>query len=115
MSSDGKINVTSINQHGGITANTVNFGTQPRTLTADMKAKLKSTLSEYSISKIEVQSTIGDNEALQLNDEITSFVKSLGYEANSTMAVFAKALPASIQLIEPDSNGTFQIRIGPNR
>lgn len=99
---DTSVSVTSYNQQGGITAQEVNIGQQPRSLTFENKNFLES-LSEINPSKqITIECVLGDGEAFQFANEIKSYLESLGWNVNGVdQAVYS--IPVIGQTIFPDA------------
>lgn len=77
--SDDKINVTSYNQSGGITAGTVNIGAQPRHFTAADAQALTKAIPPGS--PVTVTAFGPDSEALAFAFEIYTWLQANGYPA----------------------------------
>lgn len=73
-----KINIISNNQSGGITAQNVHIGKQPRNFDDEAKTDLTKLLNDKS-QEIEVISIMGDNESFGLAVEVVDYLKSSGY------------------------------------
>jgi hypothetical protein len=101
MSSDDT-RVTSYNQSGGITAHTVNIGSQRRSL-SNMPKLRASLLADLPRDKpIDVEHTFGDAEAANLADEIYEFLR---------VNAFKLAYPAPSQrMIHPRPKGVGVIK-----
>jgi hypothetical protein len=82
MAKDGTINVTSINQQGGITAHTVNVGQQPRSLQSPGADALKAQiLRDVPRDKtITVMALMGDADGHRFAAEIYEFLKANGFK-----------------------------------
>lgn len=79
MSDDKRINVTSFNQSGGITAHTVNIGPPQRSLAqeAGLRAQI---FNEVPRDKpIQVFAIMGDSESYRFAAEIHAFLKANGF------------------------------------
>lgn len=97
--------VTSHNQTGGITAHTVNIAPQKRTLTPEMKAQLLSMLPKERT--IEVESPIGDGEAIEFAQENWEFLKASGFKMSQDGLIQSIRTPAPKgQSIDLQSNPT---------
>jgi hypothetical protein len=77
---DKKINVTSYNQSGGITAYNVNIGPQDRRLGDKLTNQLDEIISQNSGKKIVVTAVMGDQEAFKFASQIKNYLVSKGYE-----------------------------------
>lgn len=94
MPDDPKVNVTSYNQRGGITAHTVIVGPQPRSMSNPAADKLKADIfREVSKDKpIDVVAPLGDAEATRFASEIHAFLSANGFKVRYpkiSQAVFA--------------------------
>ena len=109
MSDDGPVfRVTSVNQHGGITAGQVNVGRPPRALDAGNRAQLKQTLRKET--KVVVTAVMGDGEALQFAHEIKAFLESEGYEVEGVNQAVYTAPVMGQSVVDHDDR--FEIIIG---
>lgn len=82
------INITSINQSGGITAHTVNVGPQPRTITPQFEQELIRVIAGYK--KVTVTCVLGDGEGFQFASAITNYLKAKGINVEGVnQAVFS--------------------------
>lgn len=113
MSEDNKnIFITSHNQMGGVTAQTVNFGPQQRQMNSDIETQLKENIS--TSAGIEVITVMGDGEAFQFANQITQWLKSNGYKNVNgvTQSVFQS--PQNGQKLIKESDNDFKLIIGNN-
>jgi len=96
------IYVTSYDQQGGITANQVNIGSQPRVLNDRLKIQLDG-LAEINKDKvITVTSVMGDGEAFQFATQVKEYLESQNWEVKGVnQAVYSK--PIMGQTINPES------------
>lgn len=69
--------VTSHNQSGGITAHTVNIGSQQRTITEALKQQIRTQVPRAL--PITVVAVMGDGEALRFAHELHAFLSSEGF------------------------------------
>lgn len=69
------INITSINQSGGITAHTVNYGTKLPELTDDKKEEIMNYLPDNKEAVIHISAINADNRSVYLGNQIFSFLK----------------------------------------
>lgn len=107
------INVTSFFQQGGITANQVFVGKQPRKLNDLLKASLKKMLPEDKSQESIITSVMGDPEAFQFANEIKDYLLSEGYAAKGVnQAIFSQ--PVTGQNITPKTETPCKITIGSN-
>jgi hypothetical protein len=103
-------NIISINQHGGITAGTVNISPQARTLNAGLTLQLENLLKDHKRSKVDIVAVLGDQEAYQFATQIDEYLKEHGYLTSGvSQAVFSK--PALGQNVEFGTD-TVKIVIG---
>lgn len=110
MSEDNGINVTSINQSGGITAHTVNIGQKPPALSDENKIEILKLLPNKR-AKIFVSAINGDNRAVFLAGQILSFlVKKNLYKLIGVNTVFVP-LTQGVQ-IRKNSDSEYVIVVG---
>jgi hypothetical protein len=78
----GDGNVLSFNQSGGITANTVNIGPQPRTITESQKERICSSLKESEgVSRLRIDLIVIMNpEIQQYAEQIYNVLSSCGFD-----------------------------------
>lgn len=109
MGNDNKINITSINQTGGITAHSVNLGPTARQMNDQLGQQLKQHIP--ADKKVTVVAVLGDAEAFGFANQILQWMKSNGYRdvAGVDQAVFAQ--PVSGQNINAKPDG-FELIIG---
>jgi hypothetical protein len=81
---DNRTSVTSINQQGGITADTVNIGAQPRHMNAQLGAQLQQLVP--TAAKVSITAVMGDQEAFAFAQEVREWMGQNGY-ANITPGV----------------------------
>ncbi|MBS4042202.1 MAG: hypothetical protein KGZ59_05225 [Chitinophagaceae bacterium] len=74
-----KVNVTSYNQQGGITANQVNIGSQPRILNLEVQNQLLQILESKKGQKITIVSIMGDGEAFSFATQIKNYLIEQGH------------------------------------
>lgn len=109
MSDDGKINITSINQQGGITAHTVNVGQPSRHINDDVKNQLNNQLDKSR--KVDVVVVLGDGEAFSFATEINKYLVASGYQTTGvSQAMFSG--PVIGQQIDKNNPGIQKIIIG---
>lgn len=73
------ISVTSYNQSGGITANQVNIGSNPRVLNSEVQNQLQQILSDRKGQTIKIVSVMGDGEAFNFATQIKNYLVNQGY------------------------------------
>lgn len=96
-----KINVTSYNQSGGITANQVNIGSQPRTLNFEVQNQLQQILSGKKGQTLTVVSVMGDGEAFNFVTQIKNYLTQQGHTISGVdQAVYSQ--PVIGQAFNPD-------------
>ncbi len=113
MSENNKINITSFYQSGGITAHTVNIGSQPRHINVELKSDLDAKLAGHKEKMITITSLLGDGEAISFAYEIGEYLKSKGYKVNgNNQAVWSN--PVKGQGISFNDDSTVSIWVGSN-
>jgi hypothetical protein len=106
-------NVTSYSQSGGITAHTV-IGHVPRTVTEVVKTELLKVPNDKPLNVISVA---GDSEAAAFRDEITSYLRSVGFPINQIGEATWRPVPRGLILlpfgttIPPKVPGSFAPRL----
>ncbi len=75
----GVVNVTSINQTGGITANKVYIDSPQRELVSELKTNILNLLPNKD-EAIQIESPIGHMESITLAKKVVDFLKSCGYK-----------------------------------
>ncbi len=94
--------VTSYDQKGGITANQVNIGNQPRTLTPELKTQLDQLLQVNKNKEIRITAVLGDGEAFQFANQIKAYLESKGWKVSGVdQAVYSN--PVMGQTINPEA------------
>lgn len=106
---NNKVNITSFNQMGGITAGTVNIESQNRQMNGQIGSQLKNKIPVDA--KVSVTAVLGDGEAFGFANQIFQWMKSNGYEnvTGVNQAVYTK--PVLGQMINTTDDG-FAIVIG---
>jgi hypothetical protein len=100
--------ITSTNQSGGITAGTVNVGSQPRVLDDDAKMPLLKGVPK--IKPVQVTAVLGDGEAMSFATAIMNFLKVNGYTVYGiNQAVYTTIVSGTIITLEADQT---QIVVG---
>ena len=111
-----EINVTSINQQGGITAYQVNIQSGDRVLEGPMLTEFKSVLAKYAPSSITIESPFGDQEALRLKQQMEAFLIEQGYNLQPGYQYGTTQVQEPLTIIHSDSKGApMRIRIGGKR
>ena len=105
---DNIFNVTSNNQHGGITAGQINIGPQQRTINNNFKDQLE----KFRNKKIIVQAISGDAEAEKFAYEIKDYLESNGFNFASFAHIILGG-PAKGQSYQ-EKDGVVTITIGHN-
>lgn len=103
--------VTSHNQSGGITAHTVNVGSQARHLNPDIASQLTQLVAKGK--PVNVVAVMGDQEAFQFASEIKACLESQGYSVSGVDQVIYSE-PVVGQFVDPKGDG-YEIRIGSRR
>ncbi|HWA10064.1 MAG TPA: hypothetical protein VG838_11485 [Opitutaceae bacterium] len=80
MSQPQNVNVTSINQSGGITAQNVNLGVPPRQIDAGLASQIVSIMGGNK--KANVAAALGDAEAYQFAAKVKDFLSNKGFEVD---------------------------------
>ena len=107
-----KINVTSHNQQGGITAYQVILEKGDRILSDSLIEQLRSTLSQWTISSINIVAVMGDQEAFRFASQIKNFLISEDYEVSGVdQAIFTAPLQGQ-HIANPTEEGVVKITIG---
>jgi hypothetical protein len=107
---DNSVNVTSINQSGGVTAHTVNMGPPPpRQMHDELGAKLKQVVPANS--KVAILSVMGDNEAFVYANSVKNWMVRNGYSYVDGVGQIALGEPRYGQAILQVADG-FQLIIG---
>lgn len=110
-SNNPQVNVTSVNQRGGITANNVNIESPERHINDLIKNSLVAQLPNNKAQEIDVTSVLGDQEAYQFAQEIKEYLENKGYKVNGVnQVVFDK--PVKGQIISSKEDDSFSIIIG---
>ena len=103
MAEKDNIFISSENQSGGITAHTVNVGSQARTLTPQLASQLEMELSKHEGKKIIVTAVMGDQEAFQFANQILEHLRANGIIADGVnQAVYTS--PVTGQRINHDDD-----------
>jgi hypothetical protein len=110
LADEKDINVTSINQSGGITAHTVNVGSQPRQMTALLGAQLKQVIPQQA--KVTVTAVMGDQEAFMFADQVKSWLQQNGYPSVGGVNLALYSQPVVGQGINRKDDGSYDIVIG---
>lgn len=107
---DGKIEITSINQSGGITAHTVNVvAPAGRRVTDSVRAQMRAIIPAGS--RVEVEFVHGDPEALKFAQELIDFLNSDGRPVSSTsQSMFPRRMVG--QNVTRRVDGSYHILIG---
>ena len=111
MSEDKKIEVTSHNQQGGITAYQVNIQPGDRQLTQSAAEQLESKLIDFEFTVIEVNAVMGDGEAFRFASQIKNFLVSKDLPIKGVNQV-AYTVPVQGQKIEQHQAGLVRIIVG---
>jgi len=107
---DKKINVTSYNQVGGITAGTVNFGPQARQMNQQLGDQLLENISKDS--KVTVTSILGDGEAFAFANQVLQWLKSNDFENVEGVNQAVYTQPVMGNNLNKKSDTEFDIVIG---
>jgi hypothetical protein len=114
MSKDEKkIYVTSNNQMGGITAGSVNFGTQARSMNTQLGEQLKANIP--ITSKVTVTAVLGDGEAFGFANQVLQWLKSNDYENVEGVNQAVYTQPVIGSNIDKKAETEFDIIIGTNQ
>jgi hypothetical protein len=107
----GTTNITSFNQSGGITAQTVNVGPGKRTLNESVQEQLDNAM--IGKKKVTVVAVMGDGEAFQFATEIFDYLKGKNvplYGGGVVQAAFGR--PIIGQIANQLPNDELQIIVG---
>lgn len=88
------INVTSINQKGGITAGIINVGKPKRVFDEPHKSQLIKLIEENKdkFENISISAQMGCSECYEYGEQIQTFLKSIGYSSNLGTIQLSKPL-----------------------
>jgi hypothetical protein len=98
------VTVTSNNQLGGITANQVNIGSQPRKLDISTANQLVNYIPNKD-EKIDLTCIMGDAESFQFATQIKDFLLSIGYKNVNGVSQALFNQPVKGQFMDRDSSG----------
>ena len=108
------VNVISINQQGGITANEVNIG-QRRVLSDELARNIEDKLGGLEFTKIVCHCAMGDGEGHQFAVQIRDHLIAAGYEVEDFINQNVYTDPPRTPLINPpDGKGVVKIHAGQN-
>lgn len=109
---DKKVNVTSYNQSGGITAHTVNIGPQPRTLST--MPKLTASLRDLvpKTKPVDVYAVMGDADGMQFASEIYAFLGANGYKLKYPHISQGVRMPVPSGVSAIDHGDYFEVVVG---
>ena len=110
MSDKKNIFVTSHNQMGGITANTVNFGPTARSMNPELGNQLKQNIPISS--SVRVVAVLGDSEAFGFANQVLTWMKDNGYTKVEGVDQAVYSQPVSGQNINKKSENEFEIIVG---
>lgn len=80
MSQPQNVNITSINQSGGITAQNVNIGVPPRQIDAGLASQIVNIMAGNK--KANIAAVLGDAEAYQFAAKVKDFLSHKGFEVD---------------------------------
>lgn len=112
MSGEKKIDITSINQKGGITAHTVNIGPQARSMNDQIGNQLKHHIPISA--NVRITAVLGDGEAFGFAGQILDWMKSNGYSNVTGVDQAVYTQPVIGQNISKKSDNEYEIIIGKN-
>ena len=104
--------VTSHNQSGGITANTVNFGPQARQMNDQLGQQLKQNVP--IAAKVTVTAVLGDGEAFAFANQVLQWLRSNSYQSVEGVNQAIYSVPVKGNNLEVKPNNEFDIIIGTN-
>jgi Flp pilus assembly protein TadG len=110
MSVDKNIFVTSHNQMGGITANTVNFGPTARSMNDQLGSQIKENIPTNA--KVTVTAVLGDGEAFGFANQILAWMKANGYDSVEGVNQAVYTNPVMGQNLNKKSDDEFELIIG---
>ena len=109
MSDKPTVNITSHNQSGGITAQTVNIGPGQRHMNESLGADLKKNVPTGS--EVTIVAVMGDNEAMAFAEEIRKWMLANGYPNVKGVNLSMYLDPVFGQIIQKKGEG-FELIIG---
>lgn len=112
MSKENNIFITSHNQMGGITAQTVNIGSIARSMNEDLGAQLKQQIPLSAA--VRITAVWGDGEAFRFAKQIFAWMKGNGYTKVDGVDQAAYSEPVTGQTIKNNGHNQYDIVIGTN-
>ena len=109
-SKNNNINITSYNQMGGITAQTVNFGTTARYMNENLGAQLQEHIP--TDANVRVVAVLGDSEAFGFANQVMTWMKNNGYENIQGVDQAVYSQPVKGQNVNKKDENEFEIIIG---
>ena len=110
MSEERKVEVTSHNQMGGITAYQVNIGPTDRRLTEKVAGNIKTLLGKTKYQAVEIVSLMGDAEAERYATQIKNYLADQGIKAAG--GIFGAIIKQGMTVERPDNDGIIRIKVG---
>ncbi len=111
MSKEEKnIFVTSHNQMGGVTAHTVNFGTQARQMNDQLGGQILTMIPKTA--SVRVVAVLGDGEAFGFANQILQWLKSNGYSNSEGVDQAVYSNPVMGQNLNKKSDTEYELIIG---
>lgn len=113
--SEGRINITSHNQSGGITAYSVNVhnSSPQRKLDNNFAEELLKALNYDKNIKVRISAVMGNQEAYTFGEEIRNFFVSKGWEIDSVGQAIFHIIPKG-QIFNKNADGSVALLIGSN-
>jgi hypothetical protein len=107
---DKNIFITSYNQMGGVTAQTVNFGPHAREMNDELGSQLKQHVPT-SVT-VRVVAVLGDGEAFGFANQILQWLKANGYTKVEGVDQAVYSQPVMGQNINKKSESEYELIIG---
>ena len=110
MSDEKNVFVTSHNQMGGITAQTVNVGPQARTMNVQLGQNLLAAIPNDS--EVTVTAVMGDGEAFGFANQVLAWIRENGFPDAKGVDQAVYTQPMIGQIINKKSEKEYDIIIG---
>ncbi|MCI5156990.1 MAG: hypothetical protein D3906_00865 [Candidatus Electrothrix sp. AUS1_2] len=110
MSDEKNVFVTSHNQMGGITANTVNFGPTARSMNEQLGQQLKDNIPTEA--KVTVTSVLGDGEAFGFANQVLEWLKLNDFNRAEGVNQAVYTQPVMGQHLNKKSDDEYDLIIG---
>jgi len=110
MSEDKNVFISSYNQMGGITAQSVNLGPTARSMNEDLGNQLKQHIPVSA--SVRITSVLGDGEAFGFANQVLTWMRDNGYGKVEGVDQAVYTQPVTGQTLDKKSDDEFEIIIG---